>query len=60
MILFCSMKITQDVREFARQHSLDETQALEEGLSQKWEGIGGLWRLEWPEEMMALAISLSR
>ncbi len=34
---FCSMKITQDVREFAQQHGLDETQALETGLQQKGE-----------------------
>ncbi len=32
---FCSMKITQDVREFAQQQGLEETQALEEGLKQK-------------------------
>ena len=34
---FCSMKITQDVREFAEQQGLEETQALEEGLKQKGE-----------------------
>ncbi len=32
---FCSMKITQDVREFARTHGLDETEALEAGMEQK-------------------------
>lgn len=34
---FCSMKITQDVREFAEQQGLDEKRALEEGLQQKGE-----------------------
>ncbi|MFQ5710074.1 MAG: phosphomethylpyrimidine synthase ThiC [bacterium] len=34
---FCSMKITQDVREFAEQHHLDEQRALEVGLQQKGE-----------------------
>ena len=34
---FCSMKITQDVRDFARQKGLEEQQALEEGLRQKGE-----------------------
>jgi len=34
---FCSMKITQDVREFAEQQGLEEKQALEEGLRQKGE-----------------------
>ena len=34
---FCSMKITQDVRDFAEQQGLEETQALEEGLKQKGE-----------------------
>jgi phosphomethylpyrimidine synthase len=34
---FCSMKITQDVREYARTHGLEETQALEVGLEEKAE-----------------------
>lgn len=34
---FCSMKITQDVREFAEQYGLDEKEALEAGLRQKGE-----------------------
>ncbi len=34
---FCSMKITQDVREFAKAHGLDEQEALEVGLEQKAE-----------------------
>jgi len=34
---FCSMKITQDVREFAKQQNLDEAQALNEGLQLKGE-----------------------
>ena len=34
---FCSMKITQDVRDFAEQQGLEETQALEEGLKQTGE-----------------------
>ncbi|HSD41581.1 MAG TPA: phosphomethylpyrimidine synthase ThiC [Burkholderiales bacterium] len=32
---FCSMKITQDVREFAAQHGLSETDALEQGMAEK-------------------------
>jgi phosphomethylpyrimidine synthase len=34
---FCSMKITQDVREYAARKGLDEAQALEEGLREKAE-----------------------
>jgi phosphomethylpyrimidine synthase len=34
---FCSMKITQDVRDYAAQKALDETKALEAGLSEKAE-----------------------
>ncbi len=32
---FCSMKITQDVRDYARAHGLSEEQALQEGMSEK-------------------------
>lgn len=32
---FCSMKITQEVREFAAQQGIDEQQALEQGMSDK-------------------------
>ncbi|MGZ4207475.1 MAG: phosphomethylpyrimidine synthase ThiC, partial [Actinomycetota bacterium] len=32
---FCSMKITQDVREYAAAHELDETRVLELGLADK-------------------------
>ena len=32
---FCSMKITQDVRDYARAHGLGEEQALQEGMSEK-------------------------
>ncbi|MFN2614809.1 MAG: phosphomethylpyrimidine synthase ThiC [Actinomycetota bacterium] len=34
---FCSMRITQDVREYAKQHGLDETRVLEAGLKEKAE-----------------------
>lgn len=34
---FCSMKITQDVRDFAAQNNLDTQQALQAGLEQKGE-----------------------
>ncbi|NBO63296.1 MAG: phosphomethylpyrimidine synthase ThiC [Acidobacteria bacterium] len=34
---FCSMKITQDVRDFAAQHGLDTTEALEIGMQEKSE-----------------------
>ncbi len=34
---FCSMKITQDVREYAAKKGLDEAKALEEGLREKAE-----------------------
>jgi len=32
---FCSMKITQDVREYAKEHGLDEDEALEKGMKEK-------------------------
>src|SRR5262249_51378691 len=32
---FCSMKITQDVRDYAREHGLDESAALGEGMAEK-------------------------
>jgi phosphomethylpyrimidine synthase len=32
---FCSMKITQDVREYARSHHLSEQEALEKGMEEK-------------------------
>jgi len=32
---FCSMKITQDVREYAREHGLGEEAALSEGMAEK-------------------------
>ncbi|WHZ19975.1 MAG: Phosphomethylpyrimidine synthase ThiC [Rhodanobacteraceae bacterium] len=32
---FCSMKITQDVRDYAREHGVDETAALSEGMAEK-------------------------
>ncbi len=32
---FCSMRITQDVREYARAHRLDVERAIEAGLQEK-------------------------
>ncbi|RDZ26148.1 phosphomethylpyrimidine synthase ThiC [Lysobacter silvisoli] len=32
---FCSMKITQDVRDYAKEHGVDETAALGEGMAEK-------------------------
>ncbi len=32
---FCSMKITQDVRDYAKEHGLGETEALDEGMAEK-------------------------
>ena len=32
---FCSMKITQDVRDFAAQQGIDETEALKKGMEVK-------------------------
>ncbi|HEY8691689.1 MAG TPA: hypothetical protein VIR57_03010, partial [Chloroflexota bacterium] len=32
---FCSMKISQDVRDYAAQHGLDAEQAIEVGLKEK-------------------------
>ncbi|RMG92510.1 MAG: phosphomethylpyrimidine synthase ThiC [Zetaproteobacteria bacterium] len=32
---FCSMKITQDVREYAREHGLDEHKAIEQGMAEQ-------------------------
>ena len=34
---FCSMKITQDVRDYAARHQLDEQEALQRGLQEKAE-----------------------
>ena len=34
---FCSMKITQDVRDYAQAHGLDDTQALNQGMHEKAE-----------------------
>jgi phosphomethylpyrimidine synthase len=47
---FCSMKITQEVREFARREGVAEGDALEEGLRRKAEefatGGGEIYRRE--------------
>jgi phosphomethylpyrimidine synthase len=32
---FCSMKITQDVRDYAKEHGVDETAALDAGMAEK-------------------------
>jgi len=32
---FCSMKITQDVRDYAAEHGMDESRAIEEGMAEK-------------------------
>jgi phosphomethylpyrimidine synthase len=32
---FCSMKITQDVRDYAAEHGVDEIVALDEGMAEK-------------------------
>jgi phosphomethylpyrimidine synthase len=32
---FCSMKITQDVRDYAKEHGVDEAAALESGMAEK-------------------------
>ncbi|NUS39256.1 MAG: phosphomethylpyrimidine synthase ThiC, partial [Lysobacter sp.] len=32
---FCSMKITQDVRDYAAEHGVDDARALEEGMAEK-------------------------
>jgi phosphomethylpyrimidine synthase len=32
---FCSMKITQDVRDYAAEHGVDEQAALEAGMAEK-------------------------
>ncbi|MGA9422110.1 MAG: phosphomethylpyrimidine synthase ThiC [Rhodanobacteraceae bacterium] len=32
---FCSMKITQDVRDYAKEHGIGEMQALDEGMAEK-------------------------
>ncbi|MCE5233204.1 MAG: phosphomethylpyrimidine synthase ThiC [Mizugakiibacter sp.] len=32
---FCSMKITQDVRDYAREHGVDDTAAIEQGMAEK-------------------------
>jgi phosphomethylpyrimidine synthase len=41
---FCSMKITQEVREYAEQHNLNDQAAIEAGMrekSQQFVQIGG-------------------
>jgi len=47
---FCAMRITQDVREYARQKGLDEQQVLEVGMAEKArefrEGGGAIYRAE--------------
>jgi phosphomethylpyrimidine synthase len=32
---FCSMKITQDVRDYAKEHGVGESEALVEGMAEK-------------------------
>jgi phosphomethylpyrimidine synthase len=32
---FCSMKITQDVRDYAKEHGVGEAEALNEGMAEK-------------------------
>jgi phosphomethylpyrimidine synthase len=32
---FCSMKITQDVRDYAAEHGVDEASAVEVGMAEK-------------------------
>jgi phosphomethylpyrimidine synthase len=32
---FCSMKITQDVRDYAAEHGVDEARALDAGMADK-------------------------
>jgi phosphomethylpyrimidine synthase len=32
---FCSMKITQDVRDYAKAHGVGESEALDEGMAEK-------------------------
>ena len=34
---FCSMRITQDVRDYAREHHLSDAEALERGMEEKSE-----------------------
>jgi len=34
---FCSMKITQDVRDYAKEHGLDSTEAIEKGMEEQSE-----------------------
>jgi phosphomethylpyrimidine synthase len=45
---FCSMRISQDVREYARSHGIDEQHALEAGMAEKSrefrENGGGVYR----------------
>ena len=51
---FCSMKITQDVREYAKKHGLNDQEALEEGMKDKMDEFkakGGDVYLE-PEKLV--------
>lgn len=36
---FCSMRITQDIRDYAEQHGLETTEAIEAGMKEKAEGF---------------------
>ncbi len=38
---FCSMKITQDIREYAQKHEITEVEALKKGLDEKSEEFSG-------------------
>ena len=43
---FCSMRISQDVRDYAKEHNLETAAALEEGMKQKsaeFKSSGGLY-----------------
>ena len=48
---FCSMKITQDVREFAAAEGIAEEKALEEGLERKAEEFRARGRRDLPEAL---------
>jgi phosphomethylpyrimidine synthase len=43
---FCSMKITQDVRDFAAEHGIDSEEAIAEGLKEKGEEYRKLLQVE--------------
>ena len=48
---FCSMKITQDVRDYAEEHGVDVEAAIPEGMREKARRVRGAWRRDLPRRV---------